>query len=284
MSSNPDQSHRQQEEATALLMLGAGYSLPQLIRNARVRPKPFRRIEATEALRSDLASPYFDLLQAWHGESATLLAVYASVLPDSGMPLGADAAAAILAAVDRASDRIRLAQLEQRFPGILARLDRWQRKMWLARIRAATRLDVSVLTSERAGAHEVANAVTRNEQLMTSLHEETKNRLGAMMTNALMAFVPVAAVSAAYARGVDQGKPRAARIAVDQTDMLTEALSRVRRREAGLARFRWHHTPQLHPRLDHRARDMRVYSHSNAPNDRAGTLPFCKCYEEPLWD
>lgn len=286
MATNPDQSRRNHEAelAAALLLLGSTYNLPQLIRSAKVKPRPFRRIEATEALRSSVAAPYFDLVRAWRAERDTLLAVYAGELSDAGGHLREGSTARIQRAVDQAAARIQLSRIDSRFPGILANLDRWHRLQWIARIQTAAGVNVSLFTAEHATRAEIENAMVRNEQLHLSLHEEAKNRVGTLLTNSLMALLPAAAVATAFSKGMDQSKARAARIGVDQTDMLTEALSRVRRREAGLARFKWHHTPQQHPRADHKARDHRIYTHSNAPNDRAGTLPFCKCWEEPLFD
>lgn len=286
MATNPDQSRRNHEAelAAALLLLGASYNLPQLIRAAKIKPRPFRRIAPTEALRSSIARPYFDLVRAWRAERDALLAIYAGELSDTGQ-LRPGSTARIQRAVDQAAARIEATRLERRFPGILANLDRWHRLQWVARIQSAVGVNVSVFITERATAAEIENAAARNEQLHVSLHEEAKNRAGSLLTNSLMAFLPAAAVATAFGKGMDQSKARAARIGVHQTDLLTEALTRVRRREAGLARFRWRHSGHVRvPRPEHLARDMRVYTQSNAPNDRAGVLFGCQCWEEPLFD
>ena len=85
------------------------------------------------------------------------------------------------------------------------------------------------------------------------------------------------------ADAVAKAKTRAKGIGRDQVDRTVNALDRSRRVSAGLGRFIWHHTPQDHPRLEHRLRDKREYTENTAPTDRAGVLFGCKCWEEPLF-
>jgi hypothetical protein len=322
MASNPDEARsRQEESAAALLLLGASYNLPQLIRTAKVKPRPFRRIAPTEALRSSVAAPYFDLVRAWQAERDDLLRTYARLVPVRGGPLSPDAADELRRAVDQSAARVerRLAQIRGQFGPAFAQIDRWHRAQWLARINSATGINVAVLTTESATRPDVETAVSWNEHLAGQVHLDIKGAvatalLGAMAIRAATTpaegkreeaarqrevkrqargapgelLEPEAGAAASAAEMLDgllaKAKKRVARIAVDQTDKVSADMDRARRREAGLGRFRWHHTHQLHPRPEHRRRDKRVYSQATAPNDRAGTLPFCKCWEEPLWD
>lgn len=288
MATHPDEARRQQEEAAvaALLLLGASYSLPQIIRTAQVTSRPFRRIEPTEALRASIARPYFDLVRAWRDEREAILNAYSLALPVRGGPVSPEAAAQLRSEIDAAAARVerKMAVLERQFPGQFRRLAEWHRLQWIQRIKGAAGVDVVHLSQPNATTGEVESATARTQQLLSAVHDETKGKIGIALLAALAATTPRAAVSSLLSSTLDKAKARGARIAVDQTDMAGEAFSRVRRREAGLARFRWHHTRQEHPRPEHKARDNRVYSHSNAPNDRAGTLPFCKCWEEPLFD
>jgi uncharacterized protein with gpF-like domain len=81
-----------------------------------------------------------------------------------------------------------------------------------------------------------------------------------------------------------KSRKRALRIGVDQVDRTVPAFDRARREAAGLGRFVWHHSPHVvHPRPEHVARDGRIYTQRNAPNDRAGVLFGCQCWEEPLF-
>lgn len=314
-------SNRTEEAAAFLLLLRAGqrYSLPDMIRVAKVRPRPFRRINPTEALRASVADPYFALVRAWAAERDALVAAYARLLPDAGNALPADAAAQLIRAVDDAAARVdrELAQVRQQFPEAFRRLDQWHRVQWVNRIRAATTIDVAMFTEPGETRGVVDNAVAWNQQMLGQVHADMRGAvtaalLGGIAIRAAATPAQRKALAGELAREAQRearttgspapvpdlpesitdlldkvlgkAKKRAARIGVDQTDKASGEMDRARRRSAGLSRFRWRHTPQQHPRVDHKARDKRVYSQSNAPNDRAGTLPFCKCWEEPLFD
>ncbi|WEK42971.1 MAG: hypothetical protein P0Y64_16760 [Candidatus Sphingomonas colombiensis] len=282
---NTANDHRA-EIAAALLLSLRRYDLRAIIKSAGIKPRPFRRIEPTEALRSEIAAPYFALVRAWQAEQAAIIAAYSAVLPARGQPLPAGASAQIQREIDAAANRIgrQLAFLSRRFPGALASLDRWHARQWDQRIRTATGLDVSAFTSASDTRAVTSNAVARNEQLLGQVHVETKGKIAAALLGALTIAAPAAFAAGEFARVTTTAKKRVARIAVDQADGISAEMDRARRTAAGLGRFRWHHTDQPRPRPEHLARDERVYSQSNAPNDRAGILPFCKCWEEPLWD
>lgn len=321
MASNPDEARSRQEEAAALLLLGASYNLPQLIRTAKVKPRPFRRIAPTEALRSSVARPYFDLIRAWQAERHDLLRTYARLVPVRGAALSPDAADQLRLAVDQSAARVerQLAQVRRQFGPAFAQIERWHRAQWLGRINSATGINVAVLTTEGFTRPDVETATSWNEHLAGQVHADIK---GAVTVALLGAMALRAASTPAEGRLAEAGrqrelrrearatpgalpepdggaapsaaemlddllakaKKRVARIAVDQTDKASADMDRSRRREAGLARFRWHHTVQEHPRREHRLRDGRIYTQATAPNDRASTLPFCKCWEEVLWD
>lgn len=277
--------HRAEEAAAALLLLRR-YDLNALIRAAGVKPRPFRRITPTEALRSEIGAPYFALIRAWQAERAAILAAYVAVLPTRGAPLSADASASIQRAIDDAAQRIarQIIGFERTFPRAMASVDRWHARQWDQRIKTATGLDVSAFTSAADTRAVTSNAVTRNEQLLDQVHVETKGRIAAAMLGALALAAPAAFASSEFGRVTTTAKKRVSRIAVDQADGISADMDRARRNAAGLGRFRWHHTDQRHPRPEHLARDGRVYTQATAPNDRAGVLPFCRCWEEPLWD
>lgn len=286
MATAPDDRANQREaEALAVAaLLGASYNLPGILRAARVRPRPFRRIEATEALRARVARPYFELIRLWRAEHAALVQAYGALLPPPGSPLPAAATDAMQAAVEQASRRVQaeLNRLAAQFPGAFADIARWHRTQWLSRIRSATRVDVSTFAAPGAGDDEVRAAATRSTQLLLSVHGDVASRTGATLLNSLMAFVPGALVAGQLGKNIDAAKRRGARIAVDQADKIVSGLNDLRRREAGVTEWIWRHLdPQPHPRPEHQARDGRVYSASNQPNDLPGMLPNCKCWQEP---
>jgi uncharacterized protein with gpF-like domain len=281
MASQPDNTSRNAALATglALYLTGQRYDLPGMIRMAKARPRAFRRIDPTEAMRSGIAAPYFTLTRQWAAERDLIMRAYA-IARDTGN------SAILQRQIDQSA-----ARLGQSLPGIqnqlaaaLDRLEVWHRAQWNARIKTATGIDVSLLNSPAAAKPELANALTWNQQLATSLHQETGHKIAAALLGGLAAIKPASQAEADFNTVITKARKRAANIGVDQTDKTSAALDRARRAAAGLARFRWHHTPQQHPRDDHLARDGKVYREDRAPNDRAGVLPFCKCWEEPLFD
>ncbi|MEH3121183.1 MAG: hypothetical protein PGN16_04250 [Sphingomonas phyllosphaerae] len=272
-------------EAAALLLLlqRRRYDLPALIRASGTTLRPFRRIMPTEALRSQMGGPYFALLRAWAAERDAILAAYAAALPDRGAPLDADASYRIQRAVDDAAVRVerQLARFQRLFPAAVSTVDRWHVRQWVQRVQTATGVDVAAMTGGETEAVQ-SNAVTRNGQLLDQVHADTKGKMSAALMAALALRMTTAQAGSETSAVLTRAKKRVARIAVDQTDMLVEDLTRERAQSAGLTRWRWRHTPQKHPRVDHKARDQRLYTVRTQPNDLPGVLPFCKCWQE--WD
>jgi len=285
---------RTAEEAAALALLLARrrYDLPQLIRQTGARTKPFRRIGATEALRSSMAGPYFDLVRAWQAQRPALLTVYASALPTGNMGEVQRQVDASAAEIER-----QLYGLKWRFPAILTRIEQWHRLEWLRRVRTSTGLDVGVFTAQSDVAETVDNTRVWNEQLMDDVHQQAKGRISAGLIAALAVGGFVRRSDAP--RGADtvglsadevvtdafaKAKQRSAAIGVDQADRVIGGMTTARRQAAGLNLWVWRHLdPQRHPRPEHQARDGKVYSDATAPRDGVGVLPFCKCWSEPLW-
>lgn len=279
MATNPDTTSQHQAElAAALLLVGRRYSLPTLISNAGVKPRPFRQIKPTEALRSDMAAPYMDLVRAWAAQSPALMAAYRSALASGDLSVIQRQVEASAADVERS-----LATIERRFPQIVARLEQWHRLQFTARIKAATGIDTAMFASPQDVAVEASNAVAWNEQLIGDVHRQVKGAIVGALAGALAVAAPVAFAQGGVSTALKKAKRRGLNIGVDQVDRTARAFDRARRQAASLDSFIWHHTDQRHPRPEHKARDGRTYSQSNAPNDRAGTLPFCKCWEEPLF-
>lgn len=286
MATQPDNRQAEAAIAAALLLASRRYDLPALIRANNIRPRPFRRIEPTEALRADMAAPYFEIVRAWRAERDALVAAYTAALPRRGQQIEPGAVSALQREIDASAARIatQLTAIDRRFADILSRMERWHRAQWIARVKASTGLDVAMFTAAQDVATEIGNGAAVIAQQARAVHAEIQHKVGTSMLNSLLAFVPAAAVATALNGTFDGAKARAARIGVDQTEKASAGMDRARRRAAGLGRFRWRHTAQRHPRPAHQARDQRTYTEASAPADRAGMLPFCACWEEPLWD
>jgi len=262
MASRPDDDHRTAETIiAAALLAGALYSLPAMIARARIRPRPFRQIKPTEALRSTMAAPFVLIVRAWQAERAAIVTAY-----DSARTSGDTSA--LLRALDAASERVAAAvkSAEARLPDAAARVEQWHRGQWIQRIKAATGLDVSHLTGAREVRNDIEDTVAWARRLADDVSRKVKNDLTSGLLGDLTARKPTATASATATDVLAKAKRRGLGIGVDQTDKLVTAMSRSRRRAAGIDRFRWRHTPHLRfPRPEHVARDNRVYSERNAP-------------------
>lgn len=280
MATNPDEHRTAETIIAAALLAGALYSLPAMIARARIKPRAFRQIKPTEGLRSTMAAPFVMIVHAWQAERAAIMAAY-----DSARATGETGA--LLRAIDAASERVAVAvkSAEARLPDAAARVEQWHRGQWVQRIRTATGLDVSHLTGAREVRNDVEDAIAWMRRLADDVSRKVKNDLTSGLLGDLAARKPAASASATATDVMAKAKRRSLGIGVDQANKLVTAMGRSRRKAAGIDRFRWHHTPHLRfPRPEHVARDNRVYSERNAPNDRAGVLFGCACYEEPLWN
>lgn len=304
MATNPDTIQQQEAdrrkheaEAAALLLLlgrlkqtgalpaGALYSLPAMIANARVKPRTFRRIIPTEALRSDAATPYFDIVRAWMSQKPALIEAYAAALPARGEALAPTAVADLQRAVAAAERRVaaRLPAITSKIAPSMKRLADWHRGQWVARIKAATGIDVSPLTGQTEVAAVVANAIAANVQAASALSSEIAGKTGAALVESLVANVPASDAATALSGTFSAAKRRAARKGVDAADGLSGGMTRARRVAAGLSKWRWRHSPNVRfPRPAHVARDGKVFGPGNEPAERCGQLRGCQCYEEPV--
>lgn len=303
MATNPDTIQKQEsdrkrkaEAATLLALLlgrlkvsrslpkGALYSLPAMIANAKAKPTAFRRIMPTESLRSDIATPYFDVVRAWAAERETILAAYADVLPARGEALAPNAVADLQRAIDAAERRVlaKLPTIQRKVQPSLERLVTWHRGQWTARIKAATGLDVAPLTGQGEVAAAVSNAVTAGIAAVKGASDEIARKTAAALTDALTANVPTSDAATALSGTLNAAKKRAARKGIDAADGLSGGMTRARRVAAGLEKWTWRHSPNVrYPRPIHVARDGKVFSSGTQPSEMPGQLIGCQCWEEP---
>jgi hypothetical protein len=296
VATNPDTTrhHHEAELAAIALLPGQRYSLPGLIAAARVKPRRFRQIRPTEALKASLAAPYFDIVRAWRDERQALLDAF-----DQAVALGDTSI--IKRQVDASTAKIaaRFGNVAGRFAGILASIERWHRIQWTNRVRQATSLDVSLQTTAADVRQPIQVARDWNEALFADVHNQTSHRIVTALV-AAAAAVGVAFVGgesetvkarrrqsagAAVDEVLAKAKRRAAGIGVDQCDKVSRGMDTARRQAAGVDEWIWHHLdPQPHPRPEHQRREGQVFSSKRKPPEMPGELPFCKCWSEPKLD
>lgn len=275
-SESPETDRNAETAALALLLLGAKrrYDLPALIRSQRIKPRRFAQIRPTQALKSDLAAPYFDITRAWVAEVDALLAAY---------PGGA---AAIEAQLGLSAARVEqiVSQAQRRFPAVVARIEAWHRAAWVSRVRASTNLDVSLFTQPGDVADAMQATTSWNAALADDVHRQTRNGIALALLAGAAASVPLSEAKARVADVIAKAKKRSAAIGGDQVDKLSRAMDRQRREAAGVASFIWHHSPHVvKPRPVHLARNGKAFANDQIEaSDRAGVPYGCQCWEEPV--
>jgi uncharacterized protein with gpF-like domain len=277
MASQSDARERTEQAAALALLLASAsrrYDLPSLIRSQRIKPRPFRQIRPTNALASNIAAPQFAIVRAWDAEMPAILDAF---------PFGQ---AAVAQAIEEAAARVAVTvgQSQAAIPNAITTLERWHRSRFVSRIKAATGLDVSFLTSAQDVAEPVSAATAWNRSLAEDVHQTVRSQVSSALLGLAAAGASQSDAKAKAADVIAKARKRAAGIGTTQAKMTSRAMDRDRRDAAGLASFIWHHSPHVaHPRPEHVARDGRTYSQSNAPNDRAGVLFGCQCWEEPTF-
>jgi uncharacterized protein with gpF-like domain len=276
-------SDRTQEAAALALLLAsfrnptstARYNLPALVRQQRIKSRRFAQIRPTNALKADLAAPYFDITRSWAAEIDQLISAY-----EAGGAVAIQAQLGISA--DRVAQIVQMAQ--RRFPGIVQRVEQWHRAQWNTRVKASTGLDVSMFTQLTDVTSDMQATTAWNSALADDLHQQTKSRITTALLAGAAASVPASEIKARIQEAIAKAKKRSAGIGDDQVDKLSRAMDRSRRAAASVTSFIWHHTAQKHPRDWHKARDGQTFNEETAPepSDRAGVPPFCKCWEEAV--
>lgn len=281
-SPDTDRNRRRTEAETAALALfltsRKRYDLPAIIKANGIKPKRFGHIRPTATLATDLALPYLALVGLWRDRTPQLLDAYRRAI------LTRDASGIRAALAGIVSDA-ELAAFRQRLGLAVDRIERWHRSQWIAKVRSATGVDVSLFSSAAEVRPETTAATAWNEALLGDVHEQTKGRV----SSALLAGIAVAAPAKEVARGiadaVGKARIRSKNIAVDQVEKASAGMTRGRRQSAGIGLWRWrHYDPQPYPRPAHVARDGMVFSDTRPPPEQPSELPYCKCWAEPLFD
>jgi uncharacterized protein with gpF-like domain len=272
MPAQPDNHQHEAEATAALLLLGMRYNLPALIRAQRIRPRPFRPIRPTAALKYDLAAPYYDIVRAWSAQTPAIVSAYAN--------------GASQAATDRAamfvSPVVNVAQ--QSFDRIIANLERWHRAQWVQRVKTATGLDVSMFTRPDDVRQAAQAATDWNRRLATDVSAEIERKAASEIAAGTSAGLPAEQVAEKIKAAVAAGKQRAARIGDDQVEKASGAMGRQRRIAAGVGSYMWVHSPHvIRPRAAHLARNRMIFGNDEIPpDDRCGVPYGCQCYEVPV--
>lgn len=259
----------------------------------------------------------------------TLWRIYASVIGDwrdaaagvlAGWTLG-QSASALSDELDSHNEEILAAIAGLQFAVFFANLEKWHRGKWVADVKRAAKVDVSLLLGEPTGQSalmqtraqrraggvinaakvvrvapagltrsaaltgidaKLADAVAQNASLVRSVSDDTRARIANAVFSGLQSGMSKVEVARQINKGLRISSKRARRISDDQVDKAVASMTRFRSEEAGLFQFKWLHTAQKNPRHDHLARDGKIYRWDEV-DVLPATLPNCKCSALPWW-
>ena len=274
------------------------YSLSDLYRrtkNPRRSIIPLRPISAPSTRAADLyRSSYLPTVQLWQNALERILAEYerslAQVTTDS-----AESLSTVIGQVEQDSNDL-TATVRIRLTRWAERLEQWHRGRWRKSIQAATGLDLGMMIGPSDMRETIATVIERNVSLVSSVSNQTRERISDAVFRGLTAKRPVGQVAKEIREAVAMSRRRARNIAADQLSTMNAALNSERRREAGIGAWEWIHSEKARPRPEHVARNGLLYSEvasqqgttyegktvRKPPESKPGQEPYCGCIERAV--
>lgn len=249
--------------------------------NARRKSITFRPIVAPAILATDLYGDAFaPIITAWQNAIAPILAQYERTLSAMTQDSPADVGAT-LDAVEGDLARI-LLTLRLRIERWALRVERYQRGKWRGAVLSATGVDLDTMLGPEDVRMTVAASIERNVNLVKSVSEQARSKIGEAVFRGLNQRRAAAEVAKEIRGAVDLSRRRAKNIASDQLVKLNASLNSERRRQAGIDTWEWVDSEKQNFRPEHRARRGKRYSDDDAPSDLPGELPYCGCTERAV--
>jgi SPP1 gp7 family putative phage head morphogenesis protein len=245
-------------------------------RRTRKKSATFRDIPPSTALANDLyATCYAPVVAAWTAATPAIMAEYertlAAITTDTPADLGAQ-----INEVENGIARLFIT-IRPLLERLILRTELWHRGKWRGAALSATGVDVGTLIGPDAVRGTLGAAIERNVGLIKDISAQARNRITDSVFRGLQQRRPARDVAKEIRQATGMARDRSVRVASDQLAKITEALSDERRREAGLDKWEWKWSGKQNGRPEHIARDGKIYSDADAPEDRPGELPFCGC-------
>lgn len=247
------------------------FDLPALASQQGIRSdQSLGPIAPTQTLEDDLARIY---LAPVRNEAARL---QESVLPAYGQG-SQPALKGALFANQTDADRdaaIGIALLAPFFQ----RVEVWHLSFWRRTVKAAVGIDIAPLTLSADTADAMDAALQRAAALLQGNVDELRKRLDTILWNGIAAGKTREQITADAQDALSISTRRARNTAEDQLLSFVGELNRSRQTQAAVSEYFWTHNPSSHPRWWHVARNGKVFSWAQPPEDgHPGSLPFCRC-------
>lgn len=162
------------------------------------------------------------------------------------------------------------------------RVERQNRSKWRGAVLAATKVDLETLIGPQDVEQTLGEILSWNVALVRDVGDQARSRMSNAVFAGLRERSPARDVAKQIREATGFARDRSLRIASDQLTKLTSSLASERRRQAGIAKWKWRSSHKLHYRPEHAARDGKVYDDTTAPKDLPGQLPFCGCREQAV--
>ena len=245
-------------------------------RPTRKKSATFRDIPPSTALANDLYSAcYAPIVAAWTAALPDIMAEYERSLSAITRDAPADLQSEV-GKVETSIDRLFIT-IRPALERLILRTEQWHRGKWRGAALSATGVDVGTMIGPDAVRTTLGLAVERNVGLIKDVSAQARNRISDSVFRGLQQRRPARDVAKEIRDATGMARDRSMRIASDQLSKITESLSDERRREAGLDKWEWKWSGKQNGREEHIARDGRIYSDDDPPEDMPGELPFCGC-------
>lgn len=261
------------------------YDLRTLTRRAnpgmRRRAIVIRDIAPPGVLATDLfRAVYLPGVQLWSRAAETIIAEYERSLGELTTDSPSDLQARLDAAQSEAERLLIL--LDAALKDWALRTEKWQRGKWRGAVLSATAVDLETLIGPEDVRQTLEQIIAWNTSLVRDVSAQARQRIGNAVFSGLTERRPARDVAKEIREAVAMSRRRSVAIALDQLTKLTSALADERRREAGIDRWKWRSSHKRHFRPEHAARDGKVYSDADAPQDLPGRLPYCGCRSQAV--
>jgi hypothetical protein len=236
-------------------------------------------INVTSAIASQLATIHRRILEPWTRSTSRIIALYDRELKRRLTQDNASELDILFGELGEEVNRL-IIELTPSMLEWALKTEQWHRTKWASNLLAGTEIQISQVIGPAGAQESVEDFMRRNTALIRNVTDQTRAKVSELVFRGLQERAGSRKVAKEVSRQLGISRRRAIRIAADQANKLGGALDRQRSREAGFEFWKWRHSGKKHPRLDHKARDGKIYTDENAPADLPGQLPFCGCVRQ----
>ncbi|OGT55491.1 MAG: hypothetical protein A3E01_09290 [Gammaproteobacteria bacterium RIFCSPHIGHO2_12_FULL_63_22] len=251
------------------------------------RAVTLRPINPTQAQAQELAAILVQVTNVWKSWLPAILAGY------DPKPLGdamlTDTADAMRGAIETANSEISrlVIPITAQLRNWSAKIEKWHRGKWIDAVNTATNVDLSNVLTAMPVQETLGSWLERNVALVRDVSDQTRGRISDIVFREYQNRTPIREVAKQLNEAAALGRKRAIRIAADQSSKLSAQLDMERQAEAAIEQYRWRHSGKAHPRLEHQARNGKLFKLGEPSGDTPGQAPYCGCRAQaylPLMD